>query len=1213
MMKFQEIFRFEIAYQLRRAWPWLITLMLMFLVFLFMRDGSLGEAMYTEFFINGPFMIAMATVFGCLLWLLSSAFIAGEAAARDIAIGMNPLIYTLPISRAHYLGARFLAVVVINAFILLAVQIAIWLACYLPGVHAESLGPFRPAAFLTSYFYIAIPNALAAITVQFAFSLHSGRPIAAYMGSLLLFFSTFFIAALILFNKGAGTLLDPVGIRFIWDELSHLWTTYEKSWRLLELKGSFLQNRIIWIGTSIAVAAVTYLRFQFTHRSVSTAWWYRLLPGRKFKPLTQEYAFKTSELLPVTVAPRNFGIAFHVQQILTITWNSFRSLASSKAGLAMLIVIPLLAIAVVIDQVIALGTPLIPTTARVIKELTGPLASATRWMIVPGLIIYFTGELVWRERDNRLQEIMDAMPGSEWASVLGKFLGVALMLAAFTASLCGAGMLTQLISGYSAVEIRLYVKIMFGLQLPEYLLFTALVFFVHSVVNQKYVGHLVAIVAYSFIVAIAGMLGIEHNLLIYGAGPGWTYTEMRGFGATLAPWIWFRLYWAAWALLLVSIAVLFWVRGKETGFTIRLRLARQRLSVGTRWVTGIAAMLILSLGGFIFYNTNILNSYVTSSEADGRSAEYELIYGKYETLAQPDLKQAKLHIELYPEKRALAINGAYTLRNTGTNSIDSIHVSMALGSAVTTSMTFNRNTRLVVDDKTHRYRIYALDDPLQAGDSLQLTFGINVAQEGFTNQGIGPTFTTSSSVFDNKNWFPVIGYQRTRGIVNPTQRRKYGLAPRELLASLYSAHGGESLSFSSGIMFEAVIGTTRGQTAVAPGELKRTWSVGERSYFEYASSSPIGNEWNFFSANYQVYKKEWHSSQINHPPVVVRFYHHPAHTAHLEGMMRSAIASLEYYTEQFGPYPYNHLTIIEHPVAPGTGMHAEASMIYHGQGYPYLLARNAHSFDLPYAVMGHEMGHQWSLPYSYVEGLPFLAEGIAWYYGIMLVNNTRGPEQTRKLMSFMRQPYPHAPIRHGEPLMRALDPYLAYKRGPLAMYALTHYAGIDRVNHAIRTLVTKSNAPGAAPVSTLDLYRELRQAVPDSVHTLLHDLFEVNTLWEFGTDHVTAVKTGSHDWTVTLEVNAKKIVYDTAGVVTEVPMDEWVPIGIFAQAPEYDELGKPLHLTYHRIKSGRQTIIVTVPGKPVLAGIDPHHLLDWEEKEDDDNVEGVVIRSSVKP
>ncbi len=41
-------------------------------------------------------------------------------------------------------------------------------------------------------------------------------------------------------------------------------------------------------------------------------------------------------------------------------------------------------------------------------------------------------------------------------------------------------------------------------------------------------GHLVAIIAYTFIAALANMVGIEHNLLIYGAGPGWSvYRDAR--------------------------------------------------------------------------------------------------------------------------------------------------------------------------------------------------------------------------------------------------------------------------------------------------------------------------------------------------------------------------------------------------------------------------------------------------------------------------------------------------------------------------------------------------------------------------------------------------------------------------------------------------------------------------------------------------------------
>jgi len=71
-------------------------------------------------------------------------------------------------------------------------------------------------------------------------------------------------------------------------------------------------------------------------------------------------------------------------------------------------------------------------------------------------------------------------------------------------------------------------------------------------------------------------------------------------------------------------------------------------------------------------------------------------------------------------------------------------------------------------------------------------------------------------------------------------------------------------------------------------------------------------------------------------------------------------------------------------------------------------------------------------------------------------------------------------------------------------------------------------------------------------------------------------------------------------------MDEWIPVGIFG-APEHGagELSAPLHLQMHRIRSGRQTITVTVPRKPVLAGVDPFHVLDVEEQEDDDNIEVV--------
>jgi hypothetical protein len=223
------------------------------------------------------------------------------------------------------------------------------------------------------------------------------------------------------------------------------------------------------------------------------------------------------------------------------------------------------------------------------------------------------------------------------------------------------------------------------------------------------------------------------------------------------------------------------------------------------------------------------------------------------------------------------------------------------------------------------------------------------------------------------------------------------------------------------------------------------------------------------------------------------------------------------------------------------------------------------------------------------------------------VRETRGEAQFQELMAFLRQPFPYKPIRHGEPLLRALDPYLSRRVGPFAMHALSEYVGRDPVHGAIRRLIARHDSAGAPTATSLDLYRELQSVTPDSLRYLLHDLFEVSTDWRLETERATAEETGD-GWRVTLDVRAEKAVYDSAGGRTEAPMDEWIPIGIFGAAERgAAELSAPLYLRNHRIRSGEQTIVVSVSRRPVLVGIDPHHLLDWEEGEDDDNIGRVEV------
>src|SRR5215216_5950826 len=99
-------------------------------------------------------------------------------------------------------------------------------------------------------------------------------------------------------------------------------------------------------------------------------------------------------------------------------------------------------------------------------------------------------------------------------------------------------MLVQARMGYYRFELGVYARILFGIRLTDYLLFALLALVVQVLVNQKYVGHLIAVIAY-LLMAFGPEFGIEPGLSVYGSDPGWTYADMRGLSPFLGPWLLF--------------------------------------------------------------------------------------------------------------------------------------------------------------------------------------------------------------------------------------------------------------------------------------------------------------------------------------------------------------------------------------------------------------------------------------------------------------------------------------------------------------------------------------------------------------------------------------------------------------------------------------------------------------------------------------------------
>ena len=900
-----------------------------------------------------------------------------------------------------------------------------------------------------------------------------------------------------------------------------------------------------------------------------------------------------------------FGFATHARQTWAIATASFGMIAKSAAVIVALAITAL--VVLLMPALVGLkGVSLLPGTAQILTVFTAPIADNPRlpWVLLPLLIVFYSGELIWRERDAGISAIADATPVPEWALFLGKFLGLSLVLVVWMALLTTAGVLGQMRMGYFHFEIGLYLRILFGLQLIDYVLFALLVFVVHAAVNQKHVGYLVALIAYG-VIAFPSTFGLEHHLLIYGSGSRWSYSDIRRFGSSLAPWLWFRLYWALWALLLAVAGTLLWPRGTE-GLWSRLRLALSRSTAAAVIIAVTAVTLILTVGGFIFYNTNVLNSYVTAADRVTRSAEYERRYGKYADIAQPTLTSTNLRVEIYPDRREAEIRGTYVLANTTSIAIDSIQLT-TVPEIRTSAASMDRPATLVLTDDDAGYRVYALKTPLQPGDSLHLSFELHVAPHGFRNNGADTFVVGNGSHFTNRDWLPAIGYQRNRELNVAGVRKRYGLPRRPAVASLDDERARRIRVGSDLITFEAIVGTSSDQVAIAPGALRRTWTEGGRRYFHYLTDVPINNQYGVFSARYALHEEQWNPAFAYSRPgsgqaIAIQIFHHPGHAANLGRMLASVRASLDHYTRQFGPYPYSYIRLIENP-GPGMGVHTEAATIEYGEGFSLLNPGSGpQDRDVVFAVVAHGVARGWwgmQVAPADVAGAGLLDVSLETYSGMRVVEETLGPEQLRRYLQFMGEELSAPRTRAMPPLLRATDSFSFARKGPLALYAMRRYIGKDRVDDALRNLLRKYGS-GAPPLPTsLDLYRELQAVTPDSYQYLLRDLFEKNAFWELATERATAKQTSAHAWQVTLDVRARKVVVDEAGIETEVPMDDWVEVGVFDEGEPY--------LQKHRIRSGQQTITVTVPRKPTRAGIDPENLLI--DLETENNIKDVTIEN----
>jgi ABC-2 type transport system permease protein len=1191
---FLRIALFEIRFWLRSWMVWIFLFIIGLLIFGAVSSdniqvgGSLSNTLH-----NAPFVIQNFYSFIALLTLLMSTAFVNSAAIRDFSHNTYQIIFTTPLRRIDFLLGRFIGATFVSVIPMLGVSLGILLAKYMPWVDPERWGRVDWTAHLKGIAVFAVPNAFFVAAVLFAIAVLARNEIVSFVAALLLLTGYGVAGALTqdIQHEQLAALLDPFGRR-AFSFLTRYWTVSEKNTLSVGFDGLLLWNRLIWIGTGCLVFVAAYSRFSFAERRTKS----KAVLSDGLKDLLAEPAPSVTLIRPHlhdSLWPKFWGsFKIHFLGMMRSTFFVVIAVAS------LLNCIPSIAL----NATEGYGNHTLPVTYWVLDLIRGTL-----YLFVVIVITYYAGVLAWKDRDERMDEIADSTPTPEWISLSSRLLTLILMVMLMqTAALLG-GVVVQALHGYHRYQIGLYLYELLIRDASFFLCLGVLAFFIHALSPNKYLGYFFYIVFLAGNTFIWRPLNVATNLIQFAGTPNVVHSDMFGDAPYRASWSWYTLYWLFFCGLLAILTVMFWPRGKQDRWAGRRRVAGQRFHGGWVSATLLCLLAFASTGGWIWYNTAIVNRVTGPKTLQRRQAEYEKSYKQYEKKPQPRIRSVKYAIEVYPEARNVVMRAEQAIQNPTGQPIEEIHFTINPNYITEIEIP---GASLSKDDQKLYYRIYKFDSPLQPNESRTMHFTVKSKNRGFEND-VSTVELVQNGTFFNNTIGPMIGYQSQRQLTDPNDRKKFGLKEIDLMPPLErnctddcreTYIGGHS----DWVDVQTVISTSADQVAIAPGSLLREWQENGRRFFEYKLDHQSLNFYSFMSARYEVAREEWNGIKLE-------VYYDRQHPWNVPRMMNSLKKSLDYYTKNFGPYFHKEARIIEFPrvarfaqAFPGTMPYSEAIGFIANINKP-------DDIDFVFYVVAHEMGHQWwahQVIGANMEGATLLSETMAQYSALMVMEKEYGRDTMRKFLKYEMDNYLRsrgAERLKERPLLtvEANQGYIHYRKGSVVLYYLKEMIGEEAVNRALRKVVAQYAYAQPPYPTAYALVDALKEQTPADLQYLIKDLFEDITIFSNRTLVASAQKRADGKYDVTLKVEAHKYKADAKGNETEVPVNDYIDIGAFARPGKNKKYGDTLYRQRIHITQKDSQFTFVTDSLPEKAGVDPFALLI--DRVPDDNTKTVTL------
>lgn len=1149
--------------------------------------GSVGNVVK-----NAPHVITSFTGVLTIFGLLMAAAFFNNAALRERNHHFSEILFSTPLSKPGYFFGRFFGALFLSTIPMLGVFIGVWLGSLLAPAFGwedpERFGPIYWEAIVNNYLLFILPNMFFAGSIIFAMANRWKSTVISFVGALGIIMAYIISGTLSsdIENETLAALTDSFGIR-TYSIQSKYYTPIEKNTLSPGFSGLILINRIIWSLVGTAVLLLSYWGFSFKEKN------------RKVKlPKSEEQQSNRNFALPSLHPIFNRNTEW--QHFKSFFSTNFLSIVRSITFRVLFLFAAIILFSNLIGGFESFGLKSYPVTYKLIDRING--SSSIFVMII---LVFFSGELIWRDRDSKINEVIDATPHTSFTSMAAKALSLVAVVVSLHAFFTFCGIVYQLINGYTGIEMDLYFLDFVYSKLPEYIVFSGVMLFIQVLVNHKYIGYFVSIlVLFVWSIVLSG-LDIQSNMLSINRGPSLMYSDMNGFGPGLTGALWFNAYWILFSVLCLLIAGTLWNRGVADHFKGRLAKAHKQVPKAYRLVIAGIATCFIAVASVVYYNTQIINDYKTSNEREDIQVSYEKTYKKYEGIPQPKITDAKYDIQIFPYKRDVLASIQLSLTNKSDQPIDSIHFNTNEDWELTIDIP---GAQLEHHDQHLGYRIYKLENPMRPGETLSATIETAYISQGFENNRGNTNVVRNGTFFNNLSIMPSIGYDPGVEISNKNIRRKHELPQKDrmphLTANCTDACMNNYLTdgVSDYIAVETVISTAGDQLAIAPGSLLKQWKEGGRNYYHYKVDHPSQNFFSFISAKYQVAKRNWKG-------VDIEVYHDAKHSVNVEMMLDAVERSLAYYTENFGPYYHKQCRIIEFPRYASFAQAFPGTMPY-SEGIGFITdLEDEEDNNIIDAVIAHEMAHQWwahQVVGADMQGGTMLSESFAEYSSLMTMKQiAKTPMKMREFLKYDHNRYLRGRSNEVDkelPLYKVENQmHIHYGKGSVILYALQDYIGEEKVNLAMKNFLDEFKYKAPPYPTSLDFLKHLEPQVPDSMKYLIQDWFKEITLYDNRIKEANYQKLPNGKYQVSIQVESYKMKADTMGVEVKVPVNDWIDIGAFSDSEEE-------HLIFsQRVKIDAEKMEFTfeTDEKPARAAIDPRRLLI--DRVYDDNSKSVSL------